>query len=722
MAFLKFFSGLRVSAKKRQRIILLFVLGIVLPSLLLGYLAFRGIQNDRALLEQARLDDHRRIAERVVNLVDEKIKTVEQAFSETVKDPQKAPPGELTTRLENLIDEHPLLEQVFYFQDFETIRFPAAKLLYVADGHRPSISSPARPLSAAPKIHSAQRLEFQQRNYPQALISYQQAIEQVTDDDIKGELLNAVARVQKKSALFKDAISTYKKIANEFGRVVISDGIPLGLAARMELGSLFSTISGYSSSLDTFIDLYKSLIDREWTLEKAPFEFYTRRVKDSISEIFSAPPPGLQLQSYKSAFQNLEEEEREQRDHAERVLAFQENAAPDLEAKISGTVTEPGDSAMRLNLDIGKHSYLVSILRPARRIEDQVDGTWGIILKPDSLRENVLRPALYQYVSPEETAWVVKGRDGRPVLTSENPPTGTVTVRANFAANFPDWSLEFYQPPPRLLNTLLISRQGLYFYMFLLITGILIFGLILTVRAVSHELELARMKSDFVSTISHEFKSPLTSIRQLAELLHSGRVPSEERRRQYYDVLLEQSERLSLLTENILNLARIEEGHKEFEFERTDPAALLQEVISSMQDRVRHEGFSIELEVKKGLPMIMLDRVAITQAITNLIDNAVKYSGESRRVMVSASDEAASLHIAVRDFGIGIRKEDRDKVFERFFRGGDELTRTVKGSGLGLTLVREIVEAHQGTVYAESEPGKGSTFFIRLPLPKREER
>jgi signal transduction histidine kinase len=306
-------------------------------------------------------------------------------------------------------------------------------------------------------------------------------------------------------------------------------------------------------------------------------------------------------------------------------------------------------------------------------------------------------------------------------MTSGTQPAGAITVRADFAANFPDWSLEFTQPPPRLMEALLISRQGPYFYMFLLIAGILIFGLVLTIRAVSHELELARMKSDFVSTISHEFKSPLTSIRQLAEMLHSGRVPSEERRRQYYDVLLEQSERLSLLTENVLNLARIEEGRKGFELQGTDPAALLQDVVTSMQDRVRHEGFSIELEINKNLPMIMLDRDAVTQAITNLIDNAVKYSGGSRRVLVTASDEGASLQIAVKDLGIGIREEDLDKVFERFFRGGDELTRTVRGSGLGLALVREIVEAHHGNVRAESEPGKGSTFFIRLPLPRREE-
>jgi signal transduction histidine kinase len=135
---------------------------------------------------------------------------------------------------------------------------------------------------------------------------------------------------------------------------------------------------------------------------------------------------------------------------------------------------------------------------------------------------------------------------------------------------------------------------------------------------------------------------------------------------------------------------------------------------------VRHEGFSIEVEIKKDLPMIMVDRVGIAQAVTNLIDNAVKYSGESRRIIVGASETDSSVSITVQDFGIGIRKEDLERVFERFFRGGDELTRTIKGSGLGLTLVKEIIEAHNGTVHAESEPGRGSTFFIKLPLPKGE--
>jgi signal transduction histidine kinase len=253
--------------------------------------------------------------------------------------------------------------------------------------------------------------------------------------------------------------------------------------------------------------------------------------------------------------------------------------------------------------------------------------------------------------------------------------------------------------------------------MFFLIAGILIFGLIFTTRAVTHELELAKMKSDFVSTISHEFKSPLTSILQLAVMLKTKRVPSEARRQRYYDVLVEQSERLSLLIDNILDFTKMEEGKEKFGFEIIDIGELLREIVATIQDRVRHEGFIIQTKISDPLPSIKVDRRSLSQAINNLIDNAIKYSSKVKQVYVHAFTEKHHLIIAIQDFGIGIKKEETNKVFERFYRGGDELTRKVKGSGLGLTLVKQIVEAHHGTIQVESESERGSTFSIKLPLP-----
>ncbi len=702
---------------QRRRIVLLFGAGIVLPSLILGYLAFRGIQNDRALLEKERLAETGQAADRVISTVDDEITAVETALSKVVADHSGTPSAESAAALEKLAASRPLVEQVFYLQDLKDIYFPIARFLYIPDGHREAGPSPFADLGNSAEIQNAQRLEFRGKNYPRALAAYRQALERATDPRLAGMILNAVARVQRKSGFLKEAVLTYENIVREHGGVVISGGMPLGPSASLEICLLSRELEDFAKSLQTSVGLYKSLLRRDWNLERAEFDFFVQRVRSHIEAFFSGPPPGLDLQPFRGEFQDLVAGEADQRKRTERMIVFEQGAAPALEAKTAAGPEASNSPFARLALDIGNLPYIVSIERLAARAGNASDRAWGIIIDTERFREDVLRPALLDHFPSGEMSWAVKGRDGSVILTSENPPAGPMTYRTNFASNTPDWSLEFHQPPPRLIKTFLLSRRGLYSFVFLLIAGILIFGLVLTIRSVSQELELARMKSDFVSTVSHEFKSPLTSIRQLTEMLQSGRVPSEDRRQKYYDVLLEQSERLALLTDNILSLAKIEEGRAEFTFETTDISVLLTEVVTSIQERVRHEGFDIGLDVEESLPLLAVDRTALSQAVTNLVDNAIKYSGDSRKISVSASFEEQAVAIAVQDFGIGINTEDIPRVFERFYRGGDELTRTVKGSGLGLTLVKEIVEAHRGKVHIASKPGKGSVFSIRLPLP-----
>jgi signal transduction histidine kinase len=704
---------------QRRRIVILFGAGIVLPSLLLGYLAFRGIQNDRALLEKERLEDIRRTANQVIGTVDDEITAVETALDKIVAGQSGTPSPESAAALNKLAADSQLVEQFFNLQGLKNIDFPIAKLLYIPDGRRKAGPSPPGNPSDFAEFQAAQRLEFQDQNYPGALAAYQRALGRASDPRLTGLILNAVARIQKKSGLLKEAVSTYEHIVRDYGGVAIPGGMPLGPSASLEIGALSRELEDFAKSLQTSFGLYRSLLRRDWNLERAEFDFFVQRVRSHIEAFFSDLPPGLDLTKSRGEFQTLGAEEATQRKETERMIAFEQGAAPVLEAKTAGGLEASNPPFARLALDTGNLPYLVSIQRSAERKGDVSDTAWGILIDADRLKEDVLRPALHDHFPSGETIWAVKARDGSVILASENPSTGPVTIRTNFASNFPDWTLEFHQAPPHLIKSFLLSRRGLYFFVFLLIAGILIFGLVLTIRSVSHELELARMKSDFVSTVSHEFKSPLTSIRQLAEMLQSGRVPSEERRQMYYDVLLEQSERLAMLTDNILSLAKIEAGRPEFAFEATDISVLLTEVVTSIRERVRHEGFDIGLDVEGALPLLAVDRTALSQAVTNLVDNAIKYSGDSRKISVSARLEEQAVVIAVKDFGVGIKKEDIDKVFERFYRGGDELTRTVKGSGLGLTLVKEIVAAHRGKVHVESEPGKGSVFSIRLPLPQR---
>jgi signal transduction histidine kinase len=708
--------------RKRNRILLLFVLGVGVPSLLLGYLAFRGIQNDQALLEKENREELQTLVQKVTAQVDENISDVEEDFKLALGNEWNPEDPSKRQSLQKFKEQNPLVEETFIFQNGEKITFPASKLLYLSEDNIESASVSQQDSNFQKQLRSAQQAEFQEKNYRKAAAIYRQLFAKIQSLSMKGDLLNSLARVQKKANLIPEAIDTYRQIMRDYDQVRSSAGIPLGLAAGCELASLLFTAENPESALQVYIDIFKALVGKKWTLERAQYDFYSSKTTEVTQEILSGEELGEKADSFQNDIRALKEKEAVERERNERLLAFQENAPAEFQPLSERDSLLSPNGNKRIALEIGGYFYLVSLFGDVEGKNIQGRTFWGLLIHQEFLKTEVITRALRNFISSNKTGWIVKNKSGESLLSSEPIPSGTIQVQSSFAGNFPDWRIELYQQDPRLFEAFLTSRRGIYFFIFLLIGGILIFGLVLTVRTVSHELELSRMKSDFVSTISHEFKSPLTSIRQLAEMLQSGRVPSEERRQKYYDVLVEQSERLTLLTENVLNFAKMEEGKKVFKFEPVDIGGLLEDIVSTLQERVRHDGFELQLIRKDVLPSVLVDSSSLTQAINNLLDNAIKYSGESKRIVVEAEAEDEHLIISVRDFGLGIKREEQERVFERFFRGGDELTRTVKGSGLGLTLVKQIVEAHKGSVNLESELGQGSTFSIKLPLYKPKEK
>jgi len=227
-------------------------------------------------------------------------------------------------------------------------------------------------------------------------------------------------------------------------------------------------------------------------------------------------------------------------------------------------------------------------------------------------------------------------------------------------------------------------------------------------------MEVARLKSEFVSAVSHEFRSPVTGIRQLAEILLRGQ-PSEERRLQYYELIGHESDRLARLVENVLDFSRMEEGRKEYRLEPLEAGAWLRAVVEEFRAEVAQRGYRLEADLPERLPSLLADREALTSALHNLLDNAVKYSPSCKTVWLQAEASGDSLTIRVRDRGLGIAEEDQPHVFEKFYRGSTAAATHVKGAGLGLSLVRHIVTAHGGLVACESRPGEGSTFSMLLP-------
>jgi len=240
-------------------------------------------------------------------------------------------------------------------------------------------------------------------------------------------------------------------------------------------------------------------------------------------------------------------------------------------------------------------------------------------------------------------------------------------------------------------------------------------GIALTYRNVTKEMALARLKSDFVSNVSHELRTPLSLIRLYAETLEMGRLTSPEKYQEYYRIIRKESERLTSLINNILDFSRIEAGRKEYDFRETDMRELVHNTLDSYRYQIEQNGFQFEEKIDE-VPPLRVDREAMARSLLNLVNNALKYSQDRKFIGVNLYRDNGSVKLEVVDQGIGIPHQEQQKIFEKFYRVGDPLVHNTKGSGLGLSLVRHIVQAHGGDVSVDSAPGQGSKFTIALPV------
>jgi signal transduction histidine kinase len=307
------------------------------------------------------------------------------------------------------------------------------------------------------------------------------------------------------------------------------------------------------------------------------------------------------------------------------------------------------------------------------------------------------------------------GHDMKPLAASTGWGEGKPEVMRKFDDVFRGLALgiKYQGTSVQALGQTWVHRSFLILgFLSLVIVG----GLVLTKHIVSKEMALARLKSDFVSNVSHELRTPLALIRLYAETLELGRITTQEKKQQYYRIIRKESERLTALINNILDFSRIEAGHKEYEFRETDIAELVRNTLDSYRYQIEQQGFEFEESIDSNLPAVPVDREAIARALVNLVNNALKYSTDEKFLGVKLYRENGVLKLEVVDRGIGIARRDQSKIFEKFYRTGDPLVHNTKGSGLGLSLVRHITEAHGGEIAVESIPGQGSKFTLSLPV------
>jgi two-component system phosphate regulon sensor histidine kinase PhoR len=266
------------------------------------------------------------------------------------------------------------------------------------------------------------------------------------------------------------------------------------------------------------------------------------------------------------------------------------------------------------------------------------------------------------------------------------------------------------------LEEILVRRFQSNLLLILLLDVVLIAGAWVVFRSTKKEMELAALKSDFVSNVSHELRTPLALIRMYAETLEMGRLKNEGKKREYYSTILHETERLSRLVNNVLNFARMESGRKEYHFSPLDLNDIVASVLQTYEFHLQGEGFKPVTELSAVPVRARADREALVEAVINVVDNAVKYSGDEKYLRIATRATDGSGIIEIEDHGVGIPPEYHGKIYDTFFRVPGSFVRTKKGSGLGLTLVKHIVEAHGGSISLTSRVGKGSTFRLGFPL------
>jgi two-component system phosphate regulon sensor histidine kinase PhoR len=300
---------------------------------------------------------------------------------------------------------------------------------------------------------------------------------------------------------------------------------------------------------------------------------------------------------------------------------------------------------------------------------------------------------------------------------------GGLTLGRPFETTLYKWTLNVSMTSAQELAAAVARRRVLEMVLVGLSGIVVIAGLFVILVAAERERKLSNLKSDFVANVSHELKTPLSLVRMFGELLQSGRVENDEKRRQYLQIIVSESERLGALIENVLDFAKVERGKAAYEFELSRVGEVVARAVEACRVRAEREEVALELNVADGLPLVDLDERAIEIAVINLVDNALKYAPDGELVSVVVRKRDDRVEIRVTDQGSGIPFEDRRRIFERFVRGKTALGKQVRGSGIGLALVKHIAEAHGGSVWVEDSAPHGSTFVLTLsttprPLPR----
>jgi signal transduction histidine kinase len=689
----------RESHLSMRRIVWIAVLAIILPSLVLTLVGLKLTLNLKSRLGQWLADQYASETRGKVAEIEDQAAALEERVRRAA---DRLAPDAIAPTLDALERQTPIVEQVFLLDERLTMLYPpepeaapvVAETLLWAEPFPPAVV-PAH--QARSPIEVAHAIEAVRRYRDRA-----------TSPAARARATQAIAALLLRYDQHEEALAEYRRLLHEDNVGVFSPS--LAVLARYQIATASRELDRPADALAALLDLYADLV-REQTgvADASRIAWFKQRIRADAEALLARPDlPRPESRRYAA----LIEEER-QRGARKRFLAYlREFVLPRL--KLQAPALRPEDEGFRHLYDdeFAGEPYLLAYA--AVRAPDESRRFLGVKLDLDHLRHELLPEALRSRRFGRRVAFVVESRKGRDVYGHRGERA--FAALEPFPRIFTGWQLGLVEREPAELRDLARRNVTLFAVVTSAMIVAIVLGVIITLRGTARELELSQLKSDFVSNVSHELKTPLALIRMFAETLEMGRVKDPAKLQEYYGIITRESERLTQLINNVLDFSRIEGGRKTYDLRLEAVADVVADALRAYSYELDKQGFTVETRVPDDLPDILMDRNAISLAILNLLSNAVKYSGDDRRIAVTCTAEDGFVRIAVADHGIGIAADQIDKVFDKFYRAPDERVEATRGSGLGLAIVRHSIEAHGGTITVASREGEGSTFTISLPI------
>jgi len=696
----------------RTKILLFAFLFIILPSGILGYLGLKSIGNRGLSLKE----NYRSMARLMRDELEGEISGLEGRFVREILDQEWTQDIQAARLLLGRVQKrHPSIGEAFIINSDGSLIHPQ---FYLETG----ISRRAEPESTGALrnsiIERGEHYEFAELDYPMAARSYEEAVRRAASPEHRLYARLLLGRCYFKLKNYTKAGEQYRILSEQNQEVRSSDGTPLKIIGLFRLAETYSSLGEGDNEVKTLLALFEELSLGPGGFESR--EFYLESVRAGLDRISQGRVLG---RSEQDRWNGLKLEDKVRSERIRRLKGARQALRSQLDLDASANGKNNGSPG----LDSAAASHLTT------RDEDGTPHRLGYLFLPSKTAVPGKRVLAFEMdktyvltgVFPSLPGRGETGENIRAALYSEAgpltslpnvPPPAQALAVENLSEYFPWWSLALFDSRGKTIDQLIRREMRLYGAVLLGIAVLILSGIVMTLRAATHEAETVRLRSDFVSNVSHELKTPLSLIRLFGETMESDQWTDDGKRKEFSRIIARESRRLTYLIDNVLDFSKIDSGRREYVFERGDLVKVISDTLEAYRFYLRDQGFEFDISLPPGPIFIAMDKDAVAQALLNLLNNAEKYSGERKYIGVKMALHGDQVLITVEDKGLGIPPSDVKHIFEKFYRGGDGPAREVQGCGLGLTIVKSTVESHGGQISVESELGRGSRFIIILPL------